>query len=122
MRGSSKILMALVAMVIFAAPFAQAEDELGLPTDKTAGSTFKLVRFDGVVYRIFMEIPCDLYFSRIDDEHHLLTVQPVTDKVTVTPFCEVSVQWGTFPAVSLGLEIGGTNSWLLGTETGYAEK
>lgn len=122
MRGSSKILMALVAVVILAAPFAQAEDELGLPTDKTAGSTYKLVRFDGVVYRIFMEIPCDLYFSRIDDEHHLLTVRPVTDKVTVTPFCEVSVQWGTFPAVILGLEIGGTNSWLLGTETGYAEK
>lgn len=122
MRGSSKILMALAAMVILAAPFAQAEDELGLPTDKTTGSTFKLVRFDGVVYRIFMEIPCDLYFSRIDDEHHLLTVRPVTDKVTVTPFCEVSVQWGVFPAVILGLEIGGTNSWLLGTETGYAEK
>ena len=122
MRGSSKILMAVVAAVILAAPFAQAEEGLGLPTDKTTGTTYKLVMFDDVVYRILTEIPCELFFTRIDSEHHLLTVRPVADKVTVTPFCEVSVQWGPFPAVILGLEMGGTNSWILGTETGYAEK
>jgi hypothetical protein len=122
MRGSSKILVALVAVVILAATFAHAEDELGLPTDKTAGTAYNLVRFDGVVYRIFTEIPCELHFSRIDDEHHLLTVKPIVDKVTVTPFCDVQIQWGLFSPLILGLEIGGTNSWILGTETGYAEK
>lgn len=122
MKGSSKILMALVAIVMLAAPFAQAEDELGVPTDKTSGVTYKLVSFDGVVYRIFTEISCELFFTRIDSDHHLLTIKPVIDKVAVTPFCEVSVQWGAFPPVILGLEVGGTNSWLLGTETGYAEK
>ena len=122
MRGSSKILMALVAMMIFAAPFANAGDDLGVPTDKTSGTTYKLVMFDGMVYRIFTEVSCDLYFTRIDDEHHLLTIRPKPDKGVLTPFCEVSIQWGAFPSVTLGLVMGDTNSWILGTETGYAEK
>ena len=120
MRGSSKILMALVAVMILAAPFAWAGDDLGLPTDKTSGTTYKLVRFDGVDYRIATEISCDLYFYKVDSEHHRLSIKTVPDGVT--PFCEVVVQWGLFPAVSLGLSAGGTNSWILGTETGYAEK
>jgi hypothetical protein len=122
MRGSSKILMALIAVIILAAPIARAGDDLGLPTDKTAGTTYRLVTFEGVVYRIFTEVPCELYFTRIDDEHHLLTIKPVVDKVTVLPFCDVMVQWGCFPPVTLGLSMGDTNSWILGTETGYAEK
>ncbi len=120
MRGSRKILMALVAVMILASPFARAGDDLGLPTDKTSGATYTLVRFDGMVYRIMTQVSCDLFFQRIDDEHHFLSIKPVPDGVT--PFCEVVVQWGMFPAVTLGLEAGGTNSWILGTETGYAEK
>jgi len=123
MRGSSKIVMALVAVMILAAPFAHAEDELCLPTDKTAGTTYRVVSFDGVVYRIVSDIPCELVFLRVDSEHHSLTIKPFIDKgTTVMPFCDVSVQWGAFPPLSLGLEMGGTNSWVLGTETGYAEK
>ena len=120
MRGSSKILIVLVAAMILAAPFAQAKRDLGIPTDKTAGTTLQVVRFDRVLYKIVAEVPCDLYFSKIDDEHHLLYVKTVPDGVT--PYCEVVIQWGTFPPVTLGIEIGGINSWILGTETGYAEK
>ena len=119
MRGS-KILLALVAVLLLAAPFASAEDDLGLPTDKTSGTTYKLVRFDGVVYRIATDVACELYFHRIDDGHHRLSVKPVDDEPI--PFCVVVVQWGLFPPVSLGLGMGGTNDWILGTETGYAEK
>lgn len=120
MRGSSKILMALVAVMILAAPFARAGDNLGLPTDKTSGATYTLVRFDDVDYRIVTEVSCDLFFQKIDEEHHLLSIKTVPDGVM--PYCEVVVQWGMFPPVTLGLEAGGTNSWILGTETGYAEK
>ena len=60
MRGRNKVLIALAAVMILAAPFAQAGDDLGIPTDKTSGATFKLVRFDGVEYRIFTEISCEL--------------------------------------------------------------
>ena len=119
MRGSSKILMALVALMILAAPSARAGDDLCLPTDKTAGTSYKLVTFDGIEYRIYSEVSCELYFRKIDDGHHLLSIRPVEE---VTPFTEVSVQWGSFPPVTLGLESGDTNSWILGTETGYAEK
>ena len=119
MRGS-KILLALVAVLLLAAPFASAGDELGVPTDKTSGTTYKLVRFDGVVYRIATEVACNLYFYRLDDGHHLLSIKPVEEGPT--PFCMVVVQWGMFPPVSLGLGMGGTNDWILGTETGYAEK
>ena len=120
MRGSSKILIVLVAAMILAAPIAQARNDLGIPTDKTPRTTLQVVRFDRVLYKIVAEVPCDLYFSKIDDEHHLLYVKTVPDGVT--PYCEVVIQWGTFPPVTLGIEIGGINSWILGTETGYAEK
>jgi len=121
MRGSSKILMALVAVMILAAPLARAGDDLGLPTDKTSkGTTTQLVSFDGVIYRVTAEVSCKLYFERVDDELHRLSIKPV--EVELTPVCDVVVQWGGFPAVTLGLVIGGSNSWLLGTETGYAEK
>jgi hypothetical protein len=121
MRGSRKILMALVAVVILAAPLAWAGDDLGLPTNKTSSGTIsQMVRFDGVIYRITTDVSCDLFFRKIDDGHHLLNIKPVAEELT--PYCEASIQWGMFPAVVLGLEAGGTNSWLLGTETGYAEK
>ncbi len=120
MRGSSKILMALVVVIIFAAPFARADDGLGLPTDKTSGATYNLVRFDGVVYRITTDVECDLFFYRIDSEHHLLSIKPVEEGPT--PFCMVVIQWGMFPSVALGLGMGDSNDWILGTETGYAEK
>jgi len=120
MRGSSKILMVLAAMMILAAPFARADDSLAVPTDKTSGTTYKLVRFDGVTYRIFSEVSCELYFQKLDNEHHLFSAKPIA--ITATPFCAVSIQWDAFPGVTLFLESGGTNSWILGTETGYAEK
>jgi hypothetical protein len=119
MRGS-KILMALVAAMILAAPFAHAEEYLGVPTDKTPGTTYKLVRFDGIVYRVSTEVACELFFYKIDDGHHLLSIKPVEEGPT--PYCVVVVQWGLFPPVTLGLGMGGTNDWILGTETGYAEK
>jgi hypothetical protein len=120
MRGSSKILIALVAAMILAAPFAQARNDLGIPTDKTPGTTLQVVRFDRVLYKIAAEVPVDLYFTKIDNEHHLLYIKTVPDGVT--PYCEVVIQWGGFAPVTLGIEIGGINSWILGTETGYAEK
>jgi len=123
MRGSSKILMAFFAVMILAAPLARAGGDLGLPTDETSkGTTIQLVGFDGVFYRVVTEVPCELYFRRVDDSLHRLdiNIKPVEDELT--PVCIVVVQWGGFPPVSLGLEAGGTNSWLLGTETGYAEK
>jgi len=119
MRGS-KILMALVVVMILAAPFASVADELGLPTDKTSGATYDLVRFDGVVYRISTDVECELFFYRIDAEHHLLSIKPVEEGPL--PFCMVVVQWGMFPPVALGLGTGDSNDWILGTETGYAEK
>ncbi|MCK4548559.1 MAG: hypothetical protein KAU49_00245 [Candidatus Krumholzibacteria bacterium] len=120
MRGSSKILMVLVVVMILAAPFARADDGLGLPTDKTSGATYELVRFDGVVYRITADVECELFFFRIDNEHHLLSIKPVEEGPT--PLCVVVVQWGMFAPVALGLGAGDTNDWILGTETGYAEK
>lgn len=119
MRGS-KILMAFVAVMILAAPFAHAEDYLGVPTDKTPGATYKLVRFDGVVYRVTTDVACELFFYKVDDWHHGLSIKPVEEGPL--PFCMVVVQWGLFPPVTLGLGMGGTNDWILGTETGYAEK
>jgi hypothetical protein len=121
MRGRNKIMIALIALVILVAPLTVAGDEFGLPTDKTAsGFSFQLVRFDGVLYRVVSDVPCALYFYRIDGEHHLLHIKPL--EALPSPYCEVSVQWGNFPPIMLGLEAGDTNSWILGTETGYAEK
>jgi hypothetical protein len=123
MRGSSKILMAFVAMMILAAPLSRADDHLGLllPSDGIFKSgSVRLVRFDGVDYRIKAQVPCELYFEKADDHLHILNIKPEEEELTA--FCIVTVQWGIFAPVTLQIEGGGTNSWLINTETGYAEK
>ena len=121
MRGSGKILMAALALVLVTTPLALAKGEpRSMPTDKTTGTVYTLIRFDGVIYRVVSEIPCDITFERIDEEHHRVFVATIPDGVI--SYCEVEIQWGDFPPVVLDIVLGGNNSWLLGIETGYAEK
>jgi hypothetical protein len=82
--------------------------------------TCKLVFFEGVLYRVTMDAPCDVSFEVVDEAHHMLHVR--LDPDAPTPICLVGVQWGPFPPVFLDIMMGGGESWLLGVETGYAEK
>lgn len=120
MKGSVRIILsvALALLVLTAALQAQ---ELMLPRlVKTIGPGHSYVRYGSVVYHIYTQIEISLAFEKIDARYTRLVVRPL--KTGPTPFCELTIQWGSFPAnlLSFGGVDGGT--WTLDAETGYAEK
>ena len=120
MKGIKIVLLFLIAAPILAASSLSAQ-ELALPLDqKTVGPGCGIVKFDGVTYRIMTMGNYYLTFSRVDQEHHRVLILPAENETP--PFCEIYLQWEFFPVVELDLEVGETNTYLLGTETGYVEK
>ena len=119
MKGTGWLL-ALTAVLLIGVAVPAAADECALAIDKTVASGVSLVRFDGITYRIFTDKPIAVAFDRVDNVRVQLTVKPIF--VQPTMMCEVAVQWGCFPPLVLSLDGGGGSSFLLNTETGYAEK
>ena len=119
MKGIARGLVLMVAILLLSVVLAPAE-ECGMPVDKTVAPGFSIVYFDNIAYRIFSPTSCELTFTVIDSRYHALTVRPL--KLGPIPYIEISIQWGDFPPVPLGLESGGSNDFELDTETGYAEK
>lgn len=119
MRGRTAVLLSVAAMMFLAPAVSPAQDELALSVDKTLGPGVSKVVFEGVLYRIYTVGDYDLIFQVVDRSHHRVDVIPSSP---LQPACDVVIQWSEFEPVTLQLESGGTNSWLLGVETGYAEK
>lgn len=120
MRGIKIFLLTAAVVSILAATTASAEDPLGLPVGKETRPGVTCVKFDGVTYRINTLGHFYLFFERIDQEHHRLTVIPALGEPT--PYDPISLQWDLFPPVVIELLMGDDNTWMLGVETGYAEK
>jgi len=120
-RGSKWILgvVALVFCLSFAAN-AQDQYEYALPLEKTIGPGHSAVKYDNIVYRIYSGDEFYVRFEKIDDGHVRLYVKP--QKIAIQIYCELSVQWGSFQPVNLQVNSTNGNSFILGTETGYAEK
>ncbi len=115
------VLSLLIAILLLSAILVGA-DECMLSMDKTVGSGYSVVKFDGVVYRIFSQAQHYLTFTKVDSRYHRLTVRPVKLGPIPTMYQEISIQWGSFPSVPLGLDSAEGNDYELDTETGYAEK
>lgn len=121
MRSTGLILALTAVLLIGVAMPLAAADERALSTDKTSVSGFSVVRYDGIAYRIFTQETVAVSFGTVDDVRVMLTVKPVSI-TQPTMMCEVSVQWGFFPPIVLSIDGGGGSSFILNTETGYAEK
>jgi len=120
MRGIKIILLTVAVASILAATHASAEDPLGIPVSKETRPGVTVVKFDEVTYRINTLGHFYLFFQKVDQEHHRLIIIP--SLLEPTPYDPVLLQWDNFPPVILEVLGGDNNSWLLGVETGYAEK
>ena len=120
MNGSVRIIL-LIALAMIVLTAALSAQELMLPKlDKTVGPGHSYVRYGGTVYHIYTQGQFSLTFEKIDHRYTRLTVKPI--KSGPTPFCELSIQWGSFPANLLTIGGAGDGNWILDAETGYAEK
>ncbi len=120
MKGTKIVLLFSIAVLIIAASSLSAQ-ELAIPIDvKTVSPGCRIVKFDGITYRIMTKGNYYLTFSRVDNEYHRIMILPAEGETP--PFCEIYMQWEFFPVVELDLGFGDTNTYLLGTETGYVEK
>lgn len=121
MRGSAKVFLLSVLMMLLASTMASAGDSLGLPVDvKTVGPGCTTIKFDGINYRIFTYGSYNISFERVDEAHHRIFI--LAGNGEPAPYCDLFVQWSFFPPVVLSIDMDGGSTYLLGTETGYAEK
>ena len=120
MRVLTKVLLLTVALVVLSSVQMDADSLRGIPIDKiTSRTVASIVSFEGTVYKIYNGEGFYIYFEKVDDTHNRVHITAVE---RVRPFTDVCIQWETFDPVCLDIDPDGNNDYLLGTETGYAEK
>jgi hypothetical protein len=120
MKGSMKIVLGALALILLLSTLASAKEEVyAIPIVKIVKTGYSVIRYDKVLYYFSSPVSLSVTFDKIDDRYVEVVVKPID---FLTPTIAVSLWWGDFPVNSLGLEAGGDNSWTLDTETGYAEK
>ena len=123
MKGIAGVIFIVVSVLVLAASSVSAALSLENQMDvdeKIISPGYQVVQFDGMVYRIYTAGCFTLTFDRVDDEHHRVFI--IAAEGEVLPYSSIYMQWGLFPPVCLELGLGGGSTYLLGTETGYAEK
>jgi hypothetical protein len=119
MRGSRAILALAALAIVLGATMLYAQTPYGMPLERSINPVRTAVKYDANIYTFYCQNPYNVRFERIDARRVKLTVRPL-DKVT--PYEEISIQWGVFPILTLPIDGSGDNSFILNTETGYAEK
>jgi hypothetical protein len=122
MKGIAGVLFIAVSVLVLATSAVSAEslsNQMDID-EKTISPGFQVVQFDGTIYKILTAGAFTLTFERVDSEHHRVFI--IAGEGEVLPFSSIYLQWDLFPPVCLELGLGGGSTYLLGTETGYAEK
>jgi hypothetical protein len=122
MKGIAGVLFIAVSVLVLATSAVPAEslsNQMDID-EKTISPGFQVVQFDGTTYKILTAGAFTLSFERVDNEHHRVFI--IASEGEVLPFSSIYIQWNLFPPVCLELGLGGGSTYLLGTETGYAEK
>jgi len=120
-KGKVWILAVLVSLLsLTSASFAQDQFQNALPLEQVIKPGHSTVTYNGITYHFVSKESFEVRFEKVDDTHVRIYVKPLD--VGVQMFCTVSVQWSSFPPITLEIDPNGGNSFLLGTETGYAEK
>ncbi len=120
MRVLTKVLLLAVVLVIVLPVQMDADSLYGIPVDKyITRSESSLISFEGTVYKIYNGEAFYIFFEKVDATHNRVHMYPL---LRIRPFVDVCIQWETFDPVCLDIDTDGDNTYLLGTETGYAEK
>ena len=120
MKGSAKILLAALALIFLLTTIAETQEIYALPVVKILKAGHSVVKYDKVLYHFKTPEEISVTFETIDDRYIELTVKQ-TDEIML-PYMEVNLWWEDFPVNTLILGAGGSNTWTLDSETGYAEK
>jgi hypothetical protein len=119
MRGSRAILALAALVLVLGATALWSQDLYSLPFDRSINAGRSTIKYDNHSYVFVFETAHSVRFEKIDQRRVLLTIKPATRLI---PREMVSVQWDNFPAITLTLDLSGGDSFILHTETGYAEK
>ena len=122
MKGIAGVLFIAVSVLVLATSAVPAEslsNQMDID-EKTISPGLQVVQFDGTTYKILTAGAFTLTFERVDNEHHRVFI--IAGEGEVLPYSSILIQWDLFPPVCLELGLGGRSTYLLGTETGYAEK
>lgn len=121
MKDFMKIFFAAVLLLTLttsALPSQFDSKQIARSTKTTGGVDF--VYFNGIIYTIYTEGTYNLIFEEYDAEWVKLDIIPCYD--SGEGYSPITVQWEDFSPVVLELESEEGETYLLGTETGYAEK
>jgi hypothetical protein len=118
MKGSKWILaMAMVAMFLAASP-VWAQDQYAMPLDKIITTGHNSVKYLNIAYNFAVQGTYSVRFEKLDSSHVKLFVKLI--KPEVQP--HVTVQWGAFAQADLGAPGPDGDTFVINSETGYAEK
>ena len=118
MRGR-RVILALAALAcVLCAETLWAQDPLAMPLDRSIVSGRTAVKYDTQIYTFMCESAYVVRFEKVDPKRVKLSIKPLIQQPI--PY-EVFVQWGNFPAITLQTDSSG-DTFILNTETGYAEK
>ncbi len=119
MRGGIRVIVLAMAVLLLLVTVVPAGEYM-LPLAKTVSPGHTFVRFDGTAYHITTQGNYLLIFTKIDIRHTSLFIKPKPGEPV--PFEELVIQWDPFPAQILGIGSSGGDTYILDSETGYAEK
>lgn len=122
MRGSKSILALVILLLAFGAVSAAAQDYYAKTINKTGSVAIVIpptgtVKYNTIAYCFTTELTISVAFETVD-----LTRVKLAVKATLPVPTACMVQWETFAPILLNLGTDGTGTFILNTETGYAEK
>lgn len=119
MRGSRAIIALAALVLVLGATALWSQEQCSMPFDRSINGGRSTVKYDNHIYVFVSETAHSVRFEKIDQRRVLLTIKPATRLI---PREAISVQWDNFPALTLSLDLSGGETFILHTETGYAEK
>ena len=120
MKGSRAIFALTAIVLILGASTLWAQGEYAKPLDKTIIPGRATVKYDACIYTFLSDNYLEVMLQKIDQTHVRLNVKQISQ---VRPYESFFIEWGGFAMQDLDLS-GSPNgdTFILNTETGYAEK
>ncbi|MDZ7860671.1 MAG: hypothetical protein U5O15_08435 [Candidatus Krumholzibacteriota bacterium] len=119
-ENSIKVFFAVVLLFLLASSLVYAGDEMGIPVDVKTGGGYSFVYLNETLFSIYSSGEYYISFEEYDSEWVLVDIVPYGEKPD--EYSPVYIQWDAFDPVVITLDSDEGETYLLGSETGYAEK
>ncbi len=120
MENSIKVFFAVILLFLLSSSFVYAEGEMAIPVDVKTGGGYSFVYLNGTLFSIYTSGEYYIGFEEYDSEWVMVDIIPCGEKPD--EYSPVYIQWDVFAPVVITLESDEGETYLLGSETGYAEK